>query len=84
MATGTLLIKTVLRGYHVYMVVWEPLIGETFVALHESGTDHVSPASPFSLRSADRLRHTAGDRRCGAEMGWPVRLPRQARNGSVS
>ena len=32
-----LLVETVVRGYHIYQVRWEPCVGETFIALHESG-----------------------------------------------
>ena len=35
-----LLVETVVRGYHVYQVLWEPRVGETFIALHESGNGH--------------------------------------------
>ena len=30
-----LLVETVVRGYHVYKVLWEPRVGETFIALRE-------------------------------------------------
>ena len=30
-----LLVETVVHGYHVYKVLWEPRVGETFIALHE-------------------------------------------------
>ena len=30
-----LLVETVVRSYHVYKVLWEPRVGETFIALHE-------------------------------------------------
>ena len=30
-----LLVETVVRGYHVYKVLWEPRLGETFFALRE-------------------------------------------------
>ena len=30
-----LLVETVVRGYHVYKVLWELHVGETFIALHE-------------------------------------------------
>ena len=36
----SLLVKTAIRGYHVYRVVWEPRVGESFVVLHESGNDN--------------------------------------------
>ena len=35
-----LLVETVVRGYHVYQVLWELCVGETFIALHESGNGH--------------------------------------------
>ena len=36
----SLLVKTAIRGYHAYRVVWEPRVGESFVVLHESGSDN--------------------------------------------
>ena len=30
-----LLVETAVHGYHVYKVLWEPRIGETFITLHE-------------------------------------------------
>ena len=30
-----LLVETVVRGYHVYKVLWEPRVGETFIALRK-------------------------------------------------
>ena len=33
-----LLVETVVCGYHVYKVLWEPRVGETFIALHEMNT----------------------------------------------
>ena len=36
---SSLLVKTAIWGYHVYRVVWEPRVGESFVVLHESGND---------------------------------------------
>ena len=30
-----LLVETVVRGYHVYKVLWEPRVGETFITLRE-------------------------------------------------
>ena len=33
-----LLVETVAHGYHIYQqVLWEPHVGENFIALHESG-----------------------------------------------
>ena len=53
---SSLLVKTAIRGeharclpfllrqlygaYHVYSVVWETRVGESFVVLHESGNDN--------------------------------------------
>ena len=37
---SSLIVKTAIRGYHVYRVVWEPRVGESFVVLHESGNDN--------------------------------------------
>ena len=37
---SSLLVKTAIWGYHVYRVVWEPRVGESFVVLHESGNDN--------------------------------------------
>ncbi len=33
---STLMVKTALRGYHVYQAVWEPHVGEAFIAMQES------------------------------------------------
>ena len=30
-----LLVETVVRGYHIYKVLWEPHVGETFITLHK-------------------------------------------------
>ena len=35
-----LLVETVVHGYHVYKVLWEPSVGETFITLHEGGNRH--------------------------------------------
>ena len=35
-----LLVETVVHGYHVYQVLWEPCVGKTFIAPHESGNGH--------------------------------------------
>ena len=37
---SSLIVKTAILGYHVYRVVWEPHVGESFVVLHESGNDN--------------------------------------------
>ena len=37
-------IDSVVRGYHVYLAVWEPRVEERFIALHESGNHHDSHA----------------------------------------
>ena len=37
---SSLLVKTAIWGYHVYRVVWEPCVGESFVVLHKSGNDN--------------------------------------------
>ncbi len=37
---SSLVVETVLRGYHVYIVMWEACVGESFILLHESGNDH--------------------------------------------
>ena len=37
---SSLVVKIVLRGYHVNMVMQEACIEESFIALHESGSDH--------------------------------------------
>ena len=38
--SSVLLVKTAVRGYHVYQVVWEPRRGDLFVSLHESENGH--------------------------------------------
>ena len=37
---SSLLVKTAMWGYHVYTVVWEPRVRESFVVMHESGNDN--------------------------------------------
>ena len=37
---SSLLVETVVRGCHIYQVLWEPHVGGTFIALHESGNGH--------------------------------------------
>ena len=44
MMESVLLVKTALRGYHVYQAVGEPRIGESFLALHEGSNVHDSTA----------------------------------------
>ena len=34
-----LLVVTALRGYHVYMVMWEARVGDKLIALHENDND---------------------------------------------
>ena len=36
---ASLLVKTVVRGYHVYKVLWEPQVCETFIVGHETGNE---------------------------------------------
>ena len=38
--SSVLLVKTAVRGYHVYQGVWEPRRGDLFVSLHESENRH--------------------------------------------
>ena len=45
-----LLVETVVRSYHVYKVLWEPRVGETFIALHEINS------TPFVRRDAEKLK----------------------------
>ena len=43
MATlSSLAVDSVVRGYHVYLAVWEPHVEGRFIALHESGNPHDS------------------------------------------
>ena len=37
---SSLLLETVVHGYHIYQVMWEPHVGEPFITLHESGNGH--------------------------------------------
>ena len=37
---SSLLVETVAHGYHIYQVLWEPHVGENFVAPHESSNGH--------------------------------------------
>ena len=60
---SSLLLKTAIRGYHVYRAVWEPRVGESarseqFPAAGEDCTidTHPSMQSALLCRSADRLQ----------------------------
>ena len=35
-----LVVKTAVRGYHVYRTLWEPHVGEEFIVIQESGNSH--------------------------------------------
>ena len=37
---SSLLVKSVVRGYHVYQVLWEPKVREKFIVLHKQGNKH--------------------------------------------
>ena len=37
---SSLLDETVVYGYHIYQVLWEPHVGKKFIALYESGDGH--------------------------------------------
>ena len=36
----TLVVKTAVRGYHVYRTLWEPQDGEELIVIQESGNSH--------------------------------------------
>ena len=38
--SSTLIVKTAVRGYHVYQVLWQPRIRDSFIAVHEEGNKH--------------------------------------------
>ena len=38
--TSSLLVKSVVRGYHVQQVLWEPNVCKRFIVLHEQGNEH--------------------------------------------
>ena len=38
--SSTLIVKTAVRGYHVYQVLWQPQIRDSFIAVHEEGNTH--------------------------------------------
>jgi len=38
--TSTLIVKTAVRGYHIYQVLWQPQIRDSFIAVHEEGNTH--------------------------------------------
>ena len=40
MAAIELMVRTAVRGYHVYKDIWTPAIGEEFVCRQERGNDH--------------------------------------------
>ena len=37
---STLLVKTIVRGYHVYNISCEPWVGETFIVVYKTGNEH--------------------------------------------
>ena len=41
-ASSSLAVDSVVRGYHVYLAVWELRVEERFIALHENGNPHDS------------------------------------------
>ena len=74
---SVLLVKTALRGYHVYQAVWEPRIGESFLALHEGSNVHDSNAMAV-YRHEDPgaiVGHLPREisRQCGNLLPWLVR-----------
>ena len=36
----THIVKTAVWGYHVYQVLWQPQIHDSFIAVHEEGNTH--------------------------------------------
>ena len=54
---SSLLLKTTIRGYHVYRAVWEPRVGESFVVLHESGNEVFIDFLGIANRSTGPLLH---------------------------
>ncbi len=50
---STLVVKTTLRGYHVYQAVWEPHVGEAFISLQESMNAHDRHAMAVYRRDED-------------------------------
>ena len=53
----SLLVKSVVRGYHIFQVLWEPKVREKFIVLHElieAVSGHLTTAS-WVMQSIDRL-----------------------------
>ena len=44
-----LLVETVVHGYHVYKVLWEPRVGETFIALREINSKYRPNCEVFGI-----------------------------------
>ena len=40
MATGTIEYLSTVRGFHVYMRMWTPVVGESLTAVREPGNVH--------------------------------------------
>ena len=38
--SSTLIVKTAVRGYHVYRVLWQPRIRDSFIAVYEEGNKY--------------------------------------------
>ena len=52
---SSLLVKSVVRGYHVYKELWEPKVCKKFIILHKQGNKHdghrgvrAGPAGPVA------------------------------------
>ena len=52
---SSLLVKSVVRGYHVYQVLWEPKVREKFIVLHEQGNKHDGHAVAVYREKAPRV-----------------------------
>ena len=53
----SLLVKSVVRGYHVYQVLWEPKVCEKFIVLHEliEAVSRCLTTASWVMQSIDRL-----------------------------
>ena len=70
---STLFVKTVVRGYHVYKVLWERQVGEIFIVVHKTGNKHDRHAMVVgstkttlsaSIASVCATFHTSGVLKC--------------------
>ena len=55
MDMGTLLVSSVVRGYHVYQALWETFLGEELVVLHEVHNDDHRTIAVYRILEASHV-----------------------------